>query len=60
MMLLGLSNKGTLIWPYRQTLKCVGLPSQGPSLDHHGAALVAAWVTSISVGLGLTPGLKYS
>lgn len=34
-----------------------GLSSQGPSLDHNGAAPVMDWVASLSVGLSLTPGL---
>jgi hypothetical protein len=41
----------------RQTLKCGDLPSWGPSPGHHGVALAVAWVTRLSVGLGLTPDL---
>jgi hypothetical protein len=29
---------GRVTCPYKQNLKCVGSSSQGPSLDHHGAA----------------------
>jgi hypothetical protein len=46
--------------PSRYTLKCGGLSNWDPSLDHHGAALVATWVMSINVGLGLTHGLTCS
>jgi len=40
-----------------QTLEYGGSPSRGPSSDHYGAALTTARVVSLSVGLGLTPGL---
>jgi len=43
--------------PSRWTLKWEDFLSWGPSLDHHGATPMAAWVMSLSVGLGLTIGL---
>jgi hypothetical protein len=45
---------GRVTCPFMWTLKCGGLFSRGPSLDHHGATPMTTWVTSLSVGLGLT------
>jgi hypothetical protein len=46
--------------PSRWTLKCGGLPSQGPSSNHRGAAFTTAWIMSLNVGLGSTPSLTDS
>jgi hypothetical protein len=52
-------QKGEVTCPSRQTLKCGGSPSWRPSLDHHRVDPLAAWVTSLSVGLSLTFGLTF-
>ncbi len=55
------SMKGSMTCLFRQTLKCGDLSSRVSSrvcsLNHCGATLAMAWVTSLSVGLGSILGL---
>lgn len=57
---IDISKVGENDMPSRWALECGGSPSRGPSLDHRKVALVATWVTNLSVKLGLTPNLTYS